>query len=81
MLPSAKGTELFVIILFTYLIAACDFTHVIAGSNEVFLLVLNGEMNITTAIADLIVPTLIGKIIGGTGLFAMLAYGQVHEET
>jgi len=33
MLPSAKGTELFVIMLFTYLIAACDFTHVIAGSN------------------------------------------------
>ncbi len=80
MLPSAKGTELFVIMLFTYLIAACDFTHVIAGSNEVFLLVLNGEMNIITAIADLIVPTLIGNIIGGTGLFAMLAYGQVHEE-
>jgi len=39
----------------------------------VFLLVLNGEMNITTAIADLIVPILIGNIIGGTGLFAMLA--------
>jgi formate/nitrite transporter FocA (FNT family) len=80
MLPSAKGTELFVIILFTYLIAACDFTHVIAGSNEVFLLVLNGEMNLGTAITSLIAPTLIGNIIGGTGLFAMLAYGQVHEE-
>ena len=23
---------------------------------------------------------LIGNILGGTGLFAMLAYGQVHEE-
>jgi formate/nitrite transporter FocA (FNT family) len=80
MLPSAKGTELFVIMLFTYLIAACDFTHVIARSNEVFLLVLNGEMGLSPAIFDLILPTLIGNIIGGTGLFAMLAYGQVHEE-
>lgn len=66
--------------LFTYLIAACDFTHVIAGTNEVFLLILNGEMNPFTAVTTLIAPTLIGNIIGGTGLFAMLAYGQVYEE-
>ncbi len=80
MLASAKGTELLVIMLFTFFIAVCHFTHVITGSNEVFLLVLNGEMNLTTAIADPTLPTLIGNIIGGTGLFAMLAYGQVHKE-
>ena len=59
---------------------AGDFTHVIAGSNEIFTLVLSGEMNIFTALNYHIFPVLLGNILGGTGLFAMLAYGQVHEE-
>jgi formate/nitrite transporter FocA (FNT family) len=80
MLPSAKGSEVLVIVLFTWLIAAGGFTHVIAGSNEIFTLVLNGDMNIFTAFIYHIVPVLVGNILGGTGLFAMLAYGQVHEE-
>ncbi|MCA1778250.1 MAG: formate/nitrite transporter family protein [Xanthomonadaceae bacterium] len=80
MLPSAKKSEVLVIIMFTWLIAAGDFTHVIAGSTEIFALVLNGSMNIRTALIDHISPVLIGNILGGTGLFAMLAYGQVHEE-
>ncbi|GGQ28295.1 formate/nitrite transporter family protein [Shewanella litoralis] len=80
MLPSAKGSELLVIIMFTWLIAAGEFTHVIAGSNEIFTLVLNGELSFFTAWSHHIGPTLLGNIIGGTGLFAMLAYGQVRQE-
>ncbi|WP_102109133.1 formate/nitrite transporter family protein [Oceaniglobus roseus] len=80
MLPSAKGSELLLIMLFTWLIAAGDFTHVVAGSNEIFSLVLAGEMSFFTAFTHSIFPVLIGNIIGGTGLFAMLAYGQIHEE-
>ena len=80
MLPSAKGSEVLVIIMFTWLIAAGDFTHVIVGSTEIFNLVVKGEMNIFTALIYHIAPVLIGNILGGTGLFAMLAYGQVHEE-
>lgn len=80
MLPSAKRSELLVIVMFTWLIAAGGFTHVIAGSNEIFTLVLNGDLNIVNALIFHIFPVLIGNILGGTGLFAMLAYGQVHEE-
>ncbi|GGC79097.1 formate/nitrite transporter family protein [Marinobacter halophilus] len=80
MLPSAKRSEVLVIVMFTWLIAAGEFTHVIAGSNEIFTLVLNGDMNIFTALIYHISPVLIGNILGGTGLFAMLTYGQVHEE-
>jgi formate/nitrite transporter FocA (FNT family) len=80
MLPSAKGSEVWVIVMFTWLIAAGGFTHVIAGSNEIFSLVLNGEMRISTALIYHIGPVLVGNILGGTGLFAMLAHGQVHEE-
>ncbi|MCM0613029.1 formate/nitrite transporter family protein [Marinobacter sediminum] len=80
MLPSAKRSEVLVIVMFTWLIAAGDFTHVIAGSNEIFTLVLSGEMSVFNALIYHISPVLIGNIIGGTGLFAMLAYAQVHEE-
>ncbi|PXX91760.1 transporter (formate/nitrite transporter family protein) [Marinobacter vulgaris] len=80
MLPSAKGSEVLVIVMFTWLIAAGEFTHVIAGSNEIFTLVLNGEMSIFIALTYHISPVLAGNILGGTCLFAMLAYGQVHEE-
>lgn len=80
MLPSAKGSELLVIVMFTWLIAAGGFTHVIAGSNEIFTLVLVGDITIVSALSLHIFPVLMGNIIGGTGLFAMLSYGQVHEE-
>ncbi|MFT7027571.1 MAG: formate/nitrite transporter FocA (FNT family), partial [Paracoccaceae bacterium] len=80
MLPSAKGSELIVIVMFTWLIAAGGFTHVVAGSNEIFNLVLMGEMHILTAFDSHILPMLVGNILGGTGLFAMLAYGQISRE-
>jgi formate/nitrite transporter FocA (FNT family) len=80
MLPSAKGSEVIVIILFTWLIAAGEFTHVIAGSNEIFSLVAIGEIHILTAFTHHILPVLVGNVIGGTGLFAVLSYGQVSQE-
>jgi len=80
MLPSSKGSEVIVIILFTWLIAAAEFTHVVAGANEMFILVLAGEIGIVGAFSNYILPTLVGNIVGGTGLFAMLAYGQIKME-
>ena len=79
-LPSAEGSEFWVIVVLTYLIALGDFSHVVAGSTEVFLLILTGDLTVIGGIAELIVPALAGNIIGGTGLFAILAYAQVREE-
>ena len=80
MLPSSKGFELWIIMLFTFLIAAGDFTHVVAGAVEVFLLILHGELGIIAGVGTLILPTLIGNVIGGTVIFTMLAYAQVQDE-
>ena len=80
MLPSSKGFELWVIILFTTLIAAGGFTHVIAGSTEMFLLVVDGRLSVADAFLGYLLPVFAGNVIGGTGLFAMLAYGQIHAE-
>ncbi|WP_405223327.1 formate/nitrite transporter family protein [Lentisalinibacter sediminis] len=80
MIPNAKGSEFWVVIAMTYLIALGGFAHVIVGSSEVFLLQLSGELGIVEGLFGLILPSLLGNIIGGTGLFALLAYGQVQEE-
>lgn len=80
MLPSSKGFEIFVVALFAWLISAGGFAHVVAGSTEMFLLVLHGELPILDAFTLHLAPTLLGNVIGGTGLFALLAFGQIKAE-
>lgn len=80
MMPSAKGSEFWVITLMTYLIALGGLTHVVAGSTEVFLLLLHAEIGIGRTVLGFILPALVGNVIGGTALFTLLAYGQVKEE-
>ncbi|KAB0682063.1 formate/nitrite transporter family protein [Aureimonas leprariae] len=79
-LPSAKGSEFWVILTVTYLITLCGFTHVVAGSTEAWLLWLSGRASLSWALGDFVVPSLLGNIVGGTGLFAALAHGQVRGE-
>lgn len=79
-LPNSKGNEVFVIILITYVIALGEFTHCIAGSVEAFWLVLNSDLGPFDMFFGFLFPTLFGNVFGGTVLFAMLSYVQVHEE-
>ena len=79
MLPSAENNEFFVIFLMTYLIAIGDFTHVVAGSAEAFVLMFVGDISVSGAFGYITMAGL-GNIIGGTGLFALLAYAQVKDE-
>jgi formate/nitrite transporter FocA (FNT family) len=79
-LPSCEGNEFWVITMVTYMIAMGDLTHVVAGSAEVFLLLLNGEETVGNATFGIILPALAGNVIGGTMLFSLITYAQVKEE-
>jgi formate/nitrite transporter FocA (FNT family) len=79
-LPNARGSEFWVIVMITYVIAIGGFSHVVAGSAEAWLLWLAGKSSLHQAIAGFILPALAGNVIGGTGLFAVLAHGQVRGE-
>jgi formate/nitrite transporter FocA (FNT family) len=79
-LPNARGSEFWVIVTITYVIALGGFSHVVAGSGEAWLLWLQGEASFFDATCRLILPSLLGNIVGGTGLFAVLAHGQVRRE-
>ena len=80
MLPNARSFEFWIILLFTWMIAFGDMTHVVASSMEGFLLVFSGEIGIGTLVGGFFLPALVGNILGGTALFSLLAYGQVKRE-
>ncbi|HEY1540860.1 MAG TPA: formate/nitrite transporter family protein [Xanthobacteraceae bacterium] len=80
LLPGAEAAQFYVIVLMAYLISIGGFVHVVAGSIEAFMLVLNGKMGVWPMLADFFAPVLIGNIVGGTALFALLAYAQVMRE-
>jgi formate/nitrite transporter FocA (FNT family) len=80
LMPGASGAQFQVITLMTWLIAVGGFTHIVAGSMESYLLVFSGEWVWWEMLINFMVPVLIGNIIGGTALFALIAYAQVMEE-
>jgi len=80
LIPSAEAAQFWVISLFTFLIGAGGFAHIVAGSVEAFLLVANGRLDVLSMLADFTIPTLLGNVVGGTALFALISYAQVMEE-
>lgn len=80
LLPSADKSSFLVIALLTYLIALFHLAHVVAGSVEAFALVFSGEMTLAQAVFGFHLPALIGNILGGSALFALISYGQVVDE-
>lgn len=80
LLPLAETARFWAIALVTYLIALFELSHVVAGSVEVFLLVFEGQLGLAQGLGRYMLPFLVGNIIGGSALFALLSYGQVHDE-
>ena len=64
----------------TYIIAIGGFAHIVAGSFEAFLLLVNGQLDIVHMIVGFTLPVLAGNVIGGTVLFALISYAQVAKE-
>ncbi|MBK1697066.1 formate/nitrite transporter family protein [Rhodovibrio salinarum] len=72
--------EVLMIVIITYIIGLGGMSHVVAGSTELFLLVVKGELGIAPAVFGGIVPAFAGNVLGGTGIFTALTYAQVREE-
>jgi formate-nitrite transporter family protein len=80
LIPSAEGAQFHVVTMITYLIAVAGFTHIVAGSVDGFMLVLDGQLPWWRMIGHFTVPVLLGNVIGGTALFAVISYAQVMKE-
>ncbi len=77
--PNAESAKFSIVVWLTYLIGIAGLTHVVVGSAEVALLLVQGSIGVGEAFGVL-APTLAGNVVGGTGLFALLAYAQIKEE-
>ncbi|SDU32406.1 formate/nitrite transporter family protein [Stappia sp. ES.058] len=80
LLPSAEHSKIAIIFLMAWLIAALDLTHVVAGSVEAVFAFWTGHASLADIVGGFLLPTLMGNIIGGSALFALIAYAQVSEE-
>jgi formate/nitrite transporter FocA (FNT family) len=80
LLPGAGSARLILILLITYIVALGGFSHIVAGSVDVLYLVFSGEKSFPSYLVDFVVPVLIGNVIGGSALVAMLNHAQVRGE-
>ena len=80
MMPQADETSFFLILVFTWLIAAGDFAHIVAGSVEMAVMILDGQLGLMAAVFEFFLPVLAGNIVGGTIIFTLVAWGQVRDE-
>ena len=80
LLPAAKGTRAHIIVVMTYVLALGEFAHIIAGSVDCAFLVQLGKASLSDYAVRFFVPTLLGNVVGGTTLVALLNYGQVAAE-
>lgn len=79
-LPNAREQSVLVIFVVTYLVAIAGFSHSIVGSVEAFLLMWDGRIGPAQATFALVGPAVLGNLLGGGGIFALLAHGQVRGE-
>ncbi len=77
LLPFADTGRTWVIIIITYVLGICHFSHVIAGSAEVFALAAMGEVSWGQVLGGFTVPALLGNILGVVLLVAGLNHAQV----
>jgi formate/nitrite transporter FocA (FNT family) len=80
LLPSANANRALIIILLTYVIAICQFPHIIAGSVEAAFCVLTGHATVGDYVVRFLVPTFLGNAAGGTILAALLNHAPLAGE-
>lgn len=77
LLPFAEAARIYVIIIIAYVVGLGGFSHIIVGSVEAFYSVLTGVIPPGDYVTRFMIPTLLGNIIGGVSLVAVLGHAQV----
>jgi len=75
-LPATASARFWAIIVFAYVIGLGHFSHVIAGSIEVFFLAANGSATWGGVLVGYTLPALIGNVAGGVLLAAVINHAQ-----
>lgn len=81
LLPEAGAASPFVMVAITYVVGLAELAHVIAGSTEVSYAAFTGLVTWSEFAFAFFVPALLGNIIGGVALVAVLNHGQVQDSS
>ncbi|MBS0639302.1 MAG: formate/nitrite transporter family protein [Acetobacteraceae bacterium] len=80
LLPGAGPGRPWIIIILTYVIAICQFPHIIAGSVEAAFGVFSAQASMSDYLLRFLLPTFIGNSVGGTILAALLNHAPIADE-
>jgi formate/nitrite transporter FocA (FNT family) len=80
LLPGAGPSRPLIIILLTYVVALCQFPHIVAGSVEAAYGVLTSAATPGDYVVRFLIPTLLGNAAGGTILAALLNHAPLAGE-
>lgn len=79
LLPFAETARVTVIILITYLVGVAHLAHSIAGAVEAFYIAVRADITFFQALSGFLLPTILGNIVGGVTLVAVINYAQVFS--
>jgi formate-nitrite transporter family protein len=79
-LPNARAQSVLVVFIIGYALAIGAFSHSIVGSVEAWLLLFVGRTEMVQTVFGLLAPAILGNLVGGAGIFALLAHAQVRGE-
>ncbi|MFL5296866.1 MAG: formate/nitrite transporter family protein [Phenylobacterium sp.] len=80
LLPPAGSAKLLIIVLLTWVVALAKLSHIIAGSTETAYGVLTGGASAGDYLVGFLLPTLIGNVLGGAALVALLNHAPVRHD-
>lgn len=80
LLPTAGPAKIAIIALLTWVVALGKLSHIIAGSAEAAYGVWTGAADVGDYLMKFFLPTLIGNLVGGAALVAMLNHAPVRQE-
>jgi formate/nitrite transporter FocA (FNT family) len=72
LLPSARTAKILVIMILTYIVGVGRFSHIVAGSVDSAFAVFSGIAPVSRYFLGFLIPTLLGNILGGAGMVALL---------
>jgi formate/nitrite transporter FocA (FNT family) len=76
-LPNARAERLLVILIVTYIVAIGRLSHTVAGTIDAAFLVFSGNGTVEGFLMNFFIPTIIGNVIGGIGLVALLNHAPL----
>jgi formate/nitrite transporter FocA (FNT family) len=80
LMPASGSAAPFIIVALTYVVSLGEFPHIIAGSTEAAYALINGTASLHDYGWRFLAPTLLGNVVGGTALAALLNHAPVAHD-